>query len=114
MKKIKIKFNKQVRPGETWNINDAKTRGHKSTITMVKNGEIKHIPRTHSPVTRQMNNIKLQVNPDENDNKAAYIIPKVQKSAIKHVGKKVENQDIKDPIDKSIIRHLKKQDKKKK
>lgn len=114
MKIIKIKFNKQVRPGETWNINDAKTRGHKSTITKIKNDIIKHVPRTHSPVTRQMNNIKLQINPDKDDKEPAYILSKIQTSKIKYVGKKVKNQDIKNPVDKSIIRHLKKQDKKQK
>lgn len=96
-----------VRPGETWSINDSKTRGHKSTITDVKNGVVHHIPRTHSPVTRNEHNIPLQVNPDPNDSRQSYVVSKVQRTDYKNIGKKQQNQDIKNPIDKSLIRHLK-------
>lgn len=108
------KQNKEIRAGETWSINDSITRGHKSTITNIKNDQVKHIPRTHSPKTRKMRNIKLQENPAKNkgDNKDTYILPKVQITNMKYVGKKHIDEDIKNPVDKSIIRHLKKEDKK--
>lgn len=105
---------KRIRAGETWNINDGFTRGHKSTITKVKNNEVRHVPRTHQPVTRNVKNIKLQENPQKSDKRDTYILPKVQRTKIKFVGKKRNYEDIKNPVDKSIIRHLKKQDKKNK
>lgn len=104
----------KARAGETWSINDAATRGHKSTITKVKNAEIRHIPRTHKPITRNIKNIELKENPQKSDERKTYILPKVQRTNIKYVGKKRNNEDIKNPIDKSIIRHLKKNDKKNK
>lgn len=102
-----------ARAGETWSINDSKTRGHKSTITKVKNDKISHIPRTHTPITRKMKNIELKENPQKNDKRKAYILPKVQKTTSKFLGKRQQNEDIKNPIDKSVLRHLKKLDKKK-
>lgn len=105
---------KKIRAGETWSINDAATRGHKSTITGIKDNEIRHIPRTHVDRTRNMKNIELQENPQKGDSRKAYIVPSVQHTMAKYVGKKQDGEDIKNPIDKSIIRHLKKQDKNKK
>ena len=105
---------KRIRAGETWSINDVRTRGHKATITKVKNDEVRHIPRTHQPVTRKIKNIELQENPQKSDKKKAYILPRVQKTSIKYLGKRQKCEDIKNPVDKSIIRHLKKQDKKNK
>lgn len=102
-----------ARASETWSINDSKTRGHKSTITKVKHDEIRHIPRTHTPITRKMKNIELNENPQKNDKRKAYILPKVQKTTPKFLGKRHKNEDIKNPIDKSVLRQLKKQDKKK-
>lgn len=114
-KQVKIIiYLKKVRAGETWTINDVKTRGHKAVITKVKGQEVSHIPRTHSPTTRKHKNIPLQENPQKSDSRKAYISPRVQKSNIKNVGKKQINQDIKNPIDKSVVRHLKKEDRKRK
>ncbi len=105
---------KRIRAGETWSINDVRTRGHKATITKVKNDEVRHIPRTHQPITRRMKNIQLQENPQKSDKRKTYILPKVQKTSFKYLGKKQKGEDIKNPVDKSIIRHLKKQDRKNK
>lgn len=105
---------KKIRAGETWSINDRVTRGHKSTITKIDNRVVKHIPRTHTPVTRNERNIELRENPQKNDNRKAYILPKIQTTKVKYIGKKQEGEDIKNPVDKSVIRHLKKQDKKRK
>ena len=118
MKKIKqghfYPNTKKVRAGETRRINDAKTRGHKSTITNVINETVEHAPRTHASTTRNMKNIELQENPDPKDKKKSYMLPKIQKTNIKNVGKKIRGEDIKNPVDKSILRHLKNQEKKKK
>ena len=100
-----------VKAGETWTINDALTRGHKSSITKRKGNEFEHIPRTHKPFTRGRKNIKLQENPQKDDNRDCFILPKVQTSKVKDLGKK-QNEPITNPIDKSIIRHLKKEHKK--
>ncbi len=109
-----VDYSRKVRAGETWTINDISTRGHKSTITKVKGDEIRHIPRTHSPTTRRRTNIPLQENPQKGNRQKTYILSKVQKTKRKNIGKKHINQDIKNPIDKSVIRHMKKVDKKRK
>lgn len=102
---------KEVKAGEIWVINDAKTRGHKTRITRNKKEVVEHIPITHKPETRRMKNIPLQENPKKGDNEIAYILPKVQTSQKKHLGKKHPEYVIKNPIDKSIIRHIKKKGK---
>ena len=105
---------KRARPGETWTINDKLTRGHKSTITRVKGEVVSHIPRSHAPKTRGVKNIRLQENPQKGDSRDAFVLPKVQKTKRKNLGKQQFGQDIKNATDKSVIRHLKKVDKKRK
>lgn len=100
-----------VRAGDTWTINDGKTRGHKSSITKRKGDSVEHIPRNHASKTRGEKNIKLQENPQKDDKRDCYIISKVQTSKIKNLGKK-HDEPIKNPVDKAILRHLKKQHKK--
>ncbi len=105
-----------AKAGEVWSINDAKTRGHKSLITKRKKSEpekIEHIPITHSPKTRNIKNIELQENPELNKDEKSYILPTIQKSKVKDLGKKQNDIQIKNLIDKSIIRHIKKKNKKK-
>lgn len=102
---------KEVRAGEIWVINDGKTRGHKSRITRNKPDMIEHIPITHSPETRKMKNVPLQENPKPGDVNKAYILPKVQTSQKKYLGRKHPEYVIKNPIDKSVIRHIKKKGK---
>lgn len=90
-----------------------KLEGINQHYLKVGRDEIRHVPRTHKPVTRNINNIELNENPQKDDNRKSYIVAKVQKTNPKYLGKKHLNEDIKNPVDKSIIRHLKKQDKKK-
>ncbi len=101
-----------ARAGEVWNVNDKFTRGHKSQITKRKGVIIEHIPRTHKSKTRNMRNVKLQQNPQPGDKRDCYVLPKVQKTNIKNLGKK-HNEPIKNSIDKSVIRHIKNNNKKK-
>ena len=105
---------KRARPGETWTINDINTRGHKSTITKIKGEEVRHIPRSHAPTFRGRRNIQLQENPQKGDKQKAYILSKVQTTSRKNLGKQQFDQDIKNATDKSVIRHLKHVDKKRK
>ena len=102
---------KIVRAGEIWSINDGKTRGHKSIITKNKQETVLHIPITHSPVTRKMKNIKLQENPNFADIRPSYILPRLQKSQKKFLGRQHSEMKIKNASDKSVIRHIKKKSK---
>lgn len=103
-----------ARAGEVWVINDKKTRGHKSIITSNnkkdrKKGIVKHIPITHAQKTNGVKNLKLQENPEkEIDNKNSYVLKKMQKSKNTANAHKKENLQIKNPIDKSIRRHIQK------
>lgn len=98
----------KVKEGKVYTINDSKTRGHKTLITKIKNSDVKHIPLTHSPKTRNMKNIELMQNFDLEDTRVSYILPKQQISNIKNVGKFHPTLKPRNSIDKSIIRHIKK------
>ncbi|MBR2970024.1 MAG: hypothetical protein IKC49_03115 [Clostridia bacterium] len=101
-----------IKAGEFWTINDGATRGHKTLITRRKNKEVEHLPITHSPTTRKMQNIELHENPQKDNQSKSYILPKIQHSKIKNVGRKQNDMQIKNPIDKSRIRNIKKENKK--
>lgn len=111
---INVSRKNSVRAGDTWTINDSKTRGHKSSITKRKGDTVEHIPRTHSAEVKRYGykNHKLQENPQKNDKRDCYILPKVQTSKIKDLGKK-HDEPIKNAVDKSVIRHMKKTHKRK-
>lgn len=106
-----MKKTKNVKAGEFWSINDINTRGHKSLITKNKKRKVEHLPITHSPTTRRQRNIKLQENPDKNDNRDSFILAKVQLSEKKYLGKKHPEIKIVNVTDKSVIRQLKKKSK---
>jgi hypothetical protein len=123
--KPKFKINKKKKnikkphSGEFWSINDSKTKGHKSLVTSsnkneTKKGSFQHLPITHALKTRDMKNIELLINPDsyDEDPRPSHILPKTQKSKIIGLGKKHNHLKIKNPIDKSIIRNIKKKAKK--
>lgn len=107
----------EIHGGEIVAINDGGTRGHGSLIkkpTKVDrlNETVFHVPITHSPITRNQNNILLQVNPEIGKDEDSYILPKMQKSKSDKLGKKKQNLKITNQIDKSVIRHIKKMHKK--
>lgn len=109
-----IKSNKKIKAGEVWSINDSKTRGHKSIILKIYQGNvILHDPTTHSPKTRKMKNIKLQKNLDINDSKDAYILPHAFITTMDKLGKKHQNLKVSNSTDKSILRNIKKNFKRK-
>ncbi|MBQ3492501.1 MAG: hypothetical protein IJA88_00155 [Clostridia bacterium] len=118
--KNRLKF---ARAGEVWSVNDKDTAGHKSVILSNnkadrKKGEVKHSPITHAPTTRKMKNIILQENPDHKNakkgDKPSYILPKAQISKNTVKAQKRDYVKIKNPIDKSIRRHIQKVSKGKK
>ncbi len=101
---------KVAKRGEIWSINDKNTRGHNSLIVKgnKKKNNVSHLPITHAPKTRRLKNIQLNSNPNFSDPSTSYILPKVQISKSKHLGRKNESLKIKDPIDKSIVRNIEK------
>ena len=101
--------------GEFWTINDKRTRGHKSYIVKGnRNREyVLHLPITHKDRTRNMKNKKLVNNPELNKYDDSYILPKVQKSSERSLGKKQKNVKIKNTTDKSVVRNIIKRNKKK-
>ena len=106
--------NKIVKRGEIWSINDKNTRGHNSLILKgnKNSSSVLHLPITHSPRTRNMKNVKLHTNPNKKETDDSYILPKIQSSKEKHLGRKTESLKIKDPVDKSVRRHIEKRNKK--
>ena len=100
----------QVRAGEVWFVNDKKTSGHKSIITKrtkTDYDKVEHIPITESDSTYGKKNIRLQENPEKGSTMKSHILSKVQKSKVKNLGSKQDDVIVKNPIDKSIIRHIK-------
>ena len=106
---------KIARKGEFWTINDKRARGHKSYIVKGNRNRkyVLHLPITHKDRTRNMKNKKLVDNPELNKYEDSYILPKVQKSSERSLGKKQNNLKIKNTTDKSVVRNIIKRNKKK-
>lgn len=104
-----------LQEGQIRRIHDKRTRGHSSRIQKVnsKKNIIYHSPTTHSPTTRKENNIPLQENWQVGNTEQAYVLPKLQKTILENVGKTNEEMVCKNVIDKSILRYIKKQIRKK-
>lgn len=107
----------QVHGGEIHAINDARTRGHGSIICKPtkkerKENVVKHVPLTHSDKTRNMKNIPLRENPQKGAKEQSYILPKVQKTRGEKLGARKKDTVVKNATDKSVLRHIKKEDKK--
>lgn len=114
LKKEELISTLPIHAGDCRRIHDKRTRGHKSLLTQVyKDGKVQHLPITHAPETRHEKNILLQENPQEGKTEDSYILSKVQTTERKYVGKKQSDVCVKNPVDKSVIRHLKKQSKRK-
>ncbi len=116
MQKKKSKLDK-IHGGEIVAVNDKNTKGHggimlKPTKKDRRKDVAKHIPITHSPTTRRMKNIRLQQNPQAGKVEASYILPKVQKAKADKLGKRKKDVVVKNTTDKSVVRHLKKENKK--
>ena len=103
-----------LQEGQIRKINDKRTRGHSSSILKVnsKKNIVYHDPTTHSPDTDKQKNIPLQENWQKGNLERAYIRPKAQKTRLENVGNVNEKMICKNVVDKSILRHIKKQIKK--
>lgn len=109
------KSKEEARAGEFWSVNNKRTAGHPAQITKrTKNNKVEYIATTHSKKTFNRSNIKLIENPDKQDVRPAYVLPRVQKGKIKDLGKNHPEMKIKNPTDKAVVRHIKKQGRKKK
>lgn len=109
----------RIHGGEIYAINDKRTSGHGSILCKPtkkdrKTDKLKHIPITHSSKTRKMSNIPLVENPQSGRNEQSYVLPKIQKSNGNKLGANKRNMKIKNTTDKAVVRHIKKQSKKKK
>lgn len=106
--------NSKIRRGDVYAINNSRIRGHRSLIINLDEFNIDTIVFTHAPSTRKIPNIKLQSNPDITDLdefgnlRNTYILKSILKANIHDVGKYYPNFRVKNPIDKSIIRNIKK------
>lgn len=111
----KEKNQKRVKQGQTYSINTKAHRGHKGNVVKKKhNGTIEVVVFTHSPKTRGINNIKLQINPQAGDTEESYVLPEVQKVGVGKAGKYHKDMTLKNPIDKSVRRNLQQKSKRKK
>lgn len=87
-------------------INTTAARGHKTKIKINKKGVILGATITHSPITANKKNIPLQENPQNGHSEQAYVVRKQTKTTIKNTGKIHSDIKTKNPIDKSIMRHI--------
>lgn len=107
--------NKKYRKGEVYSVNDKNIRGHKSLIIDLSKIDVDVIVFTHASRTRRIPNIILQENPDKTDVDISsgkindtYVLPKKQHAFKKDIGKYHPEFVVKNKIDKSIIRNIKK------
>lgn len=99
----------KIRAGEIRAVNTKKARGHYGlTFKIRKNGIVETGIFTHGKRTFGKKNIRLQENPNPNDKRTAFVVKKKQVANAKQLGRKREDMTIKNPIDKSIMRHIKK------
>ena len=109
-KKVKItnSTKRPIRAGESATIKTKRASGHKGIITKRrKTGKIDAFTITHSPFTRGRKNIPLEVNPQSTDSRKSYLVKNVHHVSDKYIGKKQPDIKIKNPTDKSKLRKLK-------
>lgn len=67
-------------------VHDKDKAGHPSYIYAKKGNSYEYIGITHSNITKGVKNIKLELNPNPNDTKVAYVKPKTEKASKKSFG----------------------------
>lgn len=82
---MKVKNNKEIKKNEFRKHKDSR---HPAYIYAKVGNEYKYIGLTHSPITDNVKNIKLEKNPNPNDNRTAYIRPKSEKAKTNRFRKK--------------------------
>lgn len=104
----------KIKAGEAATIKSRRASGHKGFIAKrKKTGEIKAHTITHSKYTNKRKNIKLQVNPQSDDTEPAYVVKRAHKITDDHIGKRHPDLKITNTIDKSVMRKLRTQAKRK-
>ena len=82
-------------------------KGHPAYIYQKIGDNYVYVGITHSSITNDTKNIRLEKNPNPNDNRNAYFIPKPSKEKISNFGRKYTNWTINDNYKKKI-KNLKK------
>lgn len=106
--------NSNIVEGHFYSINTIRAKGHKGQLRKrKKNGRGKAVIVTHADKTRKQKNWPLNQNPQKED-RLAFLVTEVEDVIVKkHLGKHHPDMKITDVVDKSKIRHLLKQNKKK-
>ena len=84
--------------------------GHPTYVYAKVGKEYKYIGITHSPITKGVVNIRLEVNPNPKDKSAAYVRPKAEKADRSKFGKRLDGWKFADK-DKDKIKMLTDDDK---
>ena len=82
---MKVKRQKEIKKNE---FRKNKVTRHPAYIYARIGNEYKFIGLTHSPITDNVKNIKLEKNPNPHDNKSSYFRPKAEKDKVNKFKKK--------------------------
>lgn len=112
MARRKNKQTRKYEPRDEFRMNRSPiVKGHPHYIFGYKNGKYKSLGITHSPRDEQ-HPIELSANPNPNDSAKAYLqLKKVHTAKTEYYGDVLDDWAFA-PVDKSIVRHRKKQYKK--
>lgn len=91
-----------------------KAKGHPTYIYAKVGDKYEYIGLTHSPITRGMKNIPLDVNPNPNESEQAYIKPNVESEKVKFFEKKPKSSWKFSRKDKKKVRKIIRNSKRKK
>ena len=87
MKKKKSGFRKGFRK---MNNKKVDRYGHPTYVYAKVGDEYRYIGITHSPITKGVKNIRLEVNPNPNDKADAYVRPRAEKADRSKFGKRLD------------------------
>ncbi len=82
---MKVKNQKLINKNE---FRKNKDSGHPNYIYAKVGNEYKFIGLTHSPITNNIKNIRLEKNPNPKDNRTAYFKPKAERGKVNRFNKK--------------------------
>ena len=112
--KEKDKKMSTLRQGEFYSINSREVKGHKGLLTKKNhNGIIEIVIITHSKYTNHRKNIELIENPQPSDKRTSYVVRKKRTTQPNKTGKRHKDMKVTNAVDKSIIRKIKNNKKKK-
>ncbi len=98
---------RRIKQGHFYSVNSIRARGHKGEVTKKnKNGRIETVVITHAEFTRGQRNIPLEENPEQGKSDKAYIVREKEVVTANQLGKHHSNVKVKNKVDKSKIRHV--------